>query len=249
MPFAVYQPIQCKIIPRKRAKTSVPHKKLRDGTSENWSGYAAATSLIKPAMFSVTQISGTWTVPEVKASKEDTYSSIWVGIDGFSSGTVEQIGTEHDWHNGKQEHYAWFEMFPKYPHELSGFPVEPGDVISADITYKGNGTFKLVLSNHTKQVTTTVPHSHTVNARAQRSSAEWIVEAPATSSGVLPLAHLSQVKMKDCTATINGVTGSIDNGHWKSTKLDMESKNGTKKARTSNLSSDSKSFLVKWKHQ
>jgi peptidase A4-like protein len=183
------------------------------------------------------------------SSSKPTYSSIWVGIDGYGSGTVEQIGTEHDWDNGKEEHYAWFEMFPKYPHQLVGFPVEPGDVITGEVSYVGNDTFKLSLSNHTKHVTTTVPTTHTQTPKANRSSAEWIVEAPATSDGVLPLAHLSEVTMTDCTATIDGVSGPISNGQWKSSKLNMASKSGTVKAQASDLTNSGKDFTVQWKHQ
>ena len=43
-----------------------------------------------------------------------TYSSVWVGIDGYSSNTVEQIGTEQDVSaNGKTSYYAWYEMYPQ----------------------------------------------------------------------------------------------------------------------------------------
>ncbi|MCE5294215.1 MAG: hypothetical protein LLF94_06335 [Chlamydiales bacterium] len=248
-PFKVLKKIQCTVLQSKRKHPTAPHKKLREGTSENWSGYAAATNLKNPGISSVSKITGSWNVPHVSPSKGTTYSSIWVGIDGFSSGSVEQIGTAHDWNNGKEEHYAWFEMYPKYPHELVGFPVEPGDIISAEVSYEGNDTFKMTLNNHTKNVTTTVPTSHTINANAKRSSAEWIVEAPASSSGVLPLAHLSDVTLTNCTATINGKSGSIDSNNWSNGRLDMEGKGGTLKAKTSGLTAQGSDFTVQWKHQ
>lgn len=249
VPFTVLRPIECKVVDH-RIKDKTPHHlRIKDGTSENWSGFAAATSLKKPALSSVSQISGTWKVPNVSKSHNDTYCSIWVGIDGYESGTVEQIGTEHDWSNGKEEHYAWFEMYPKYPKELRGFPVEPGDVITAEVSYKGNDMFKLTLSNLTKHVTTTVPTNHTITKNAKRSSAEWIVEAPATSSGVLPLAHVSEVELSGCTATIDGKQGAISDAKWESDKLDMAAKGGQMKAETSSLSNNGKNFKVNWKHQ
>ena len=55
-------------------------------TSSNWSGYAASA----PAN-SVSYVAGSWVVPTA-SSKTNGYSSVWVGIDGYNSSTVEQIG-------------------------------------------------------------------------------------------------------------------------------------------------------------
>src|SRR5205823_5527538 len=83
--------------------------------STNWSGYSSFTSLQHPATGSVTSVIGSWTIPTLSPSTQTTFSSAWVGIDGFSDQTVEQIGTEQDWYNGKQVNYAWFEMYPQFP--------------------------------------------------------------------------------------------------------------------------------------
>ncbi len=82
-------------------------------SSTNWSGYAAATSLDDPQSGSVTAVSGSWIVPTVTAtsSRGTTYSSVWVGIDGYSNSTVEQIGTEQDVVNGTPEYSVWWEMY------------------------------------------------------------------------------------------------------------------------------------------
>src|SRR4051812_35832181 len=74
---------------------------LSTAYSTNWSGYAAVTNLSSPAPNSVTAVSGSWVVPTVTGSRQgSSYSSAWVGIDGFSDSTVEQIGTEQDVING-----------------------------------------------------------------------------------------------------------------------------------------------------
>ena len=39
---------------------------------------------------------------------------------------------------------------------------------------------------------------------------KWIVEAPSSNSGVLPLANFSSVTFTSAAATINGVTGPVD---------------------------------------
>jgi hypothetical protein len=76
-------------------------------TSSNWSGYAVDSS-----KDSVSSVAGSWTVPAV-AGSGTAYSSIWVGLDGSNSSTVEQIGTDSDVINGQAQYYAWYEMYPK----------------------------------------------------------------------------------------------------------------------------------------
>jgi hypothetical protein len=250
VPFKVLRPIQCRLVPREsKIRQASSHARHPDGTSANWSGYAAVTDLKNPSVGSVTKVSASWVIPDISKARDTAYASIWVGIDGFASGSVEQCGTEHDNSGGTEEHYAWFEMYPKYPHELNGFPVEPGDLITAEVTYEGDDTYKFVMSNHTKNVTTTVPSSHSKSPGLKRSSAEWIVEAPASSNGILPLAHFGEVKLTDCTATIGGKTASISDGNWQFERLEMTAKNGSLKADTSELSSNGKTFSVKWKHE
>ena len=77
--------------------------------SSNWSGYAAETNLNDPASGAVTAVSGSWVVPKVTPTSNSStaYSSVWVGIDGYSSSTVEQIGTDSDVVNGQVQYYAW----------------------------------------------------------------------------------------------------------------------------------------------
>src|SRR5436190_1824338 len=92
--------------------------------SSNWSGYA-----VTAASGSVSSVSGSWVVPAVSGACT-SYSSFWVGIDGYNSSTVEQIGTSSDISNGVPTYYAWYEMYPKYPVNLS-MSIEPGDTITA----------------------------------------------------------------------------------------------------------------------
>src|SRR6478752_7651051 len=67
-----------------------------NGASTNWAGYAVQTDMTTPQSNAVTDVKGTWIVPGVICDKKNTYSSAWVGIDGYSDGSVEQIGTEQD---------------------------------------------------------------------------------------------------------------------------------------------------------
>lgn len=231
-----------------RHDPSIRETGMRDGTSTNWGGYAALTSLSSPQSGAVSDVKGTWIVPEVHASTSSkTYSAAWVGIDGYSSKTVEQLGTESDWLNGSASYYAWFEMYPKRAYLISGFAVHPGDVISAEVKYIGSSKFVLSMTN----TTTGQTFSTTQKAgNASRSSAEWIVEPP-YAGGVLPLADFGTMSFSDCTATINGVTGPIGDTHWQNDAITMQTSGGTVKATPSALDDTGgvSSFDVTWSHE
>ncbi len=220
------------------------------GTSSNWSGYASATNLRNPAVGSVSKVNGAWRVPKLAPTANHTYSSIWVGIDGYSSNSVEQIGTEHDWVNGKQINYAWYEMYPSRPFRIDNFPVEIGDLISASVTYEGNDVFSLVIINVTQKKIARIPTKYTILANAKRSSAEWIVEAP-FSSGPLPLSDFQTVQFSNCWCVINSIRGLIDNANWQCDKINMAASRNIIKAITSNLINTQvgSNFSVTWKHE
>ena len=213
--------------------------------SNNWSGYVAGLDLSGSAgNGTVTYAAGEWVVPVLKSTPNNAFCSVWVGIDGWNNGTVEQIGTSHNWINGRQRNFAWFEMFPKGSNEITGFPVATGDVISARVSYEGNNTFKLTIINHTKGVSTTIPSNLTM-ASVNRSCAEWIVEAP-SSGGVLPLSDYQRVTFNYCSAVINGVHGLINNRSWMNDEITMEDRHGNIKSRPTALLKDGSCFQVSW---
>lgn len=208
--------------------------------STNWSGYAVQTDLNAPQVGAVTAVSGSWVVPAAKGHRT-AYSSIWVGIDGYTSGTVEQIGTDSDIINGRPVYYVWYEMYPRPAVIVNSMTVRPGDSVSAQVTYVA-GQFLLQLSNHSNGKSFSVAQSM---AGAERSSADWIVEAPSSGRGVLPLANFRTVTITGATATINGETGPIDNPNWDDAAINMVGRQRTK-AVTSGLtdSGGTSSFQV-----
>jgi hypothetical protein len=165
------------------------------------------------------------------------YSSFWVGLDGDTSSTVEQTGTDADCSGSTPQYYAWYEMYPKFPTNLKN-PVQPGDHFTATVTTNGSGGFTLTLSNTTRGWT------NTTNARlksAKLASAEVIAEAPSSSGGVLPLANFGTVSFSG--ASVNGAaltssTPGID-------PITMQS-GSTVKASPSSLNNGA--FTVTWKH-
>jgi hypothetical protein len=196
---------------------------IQSTTSSNWSGYAIAT-----ANGAVTAVSGSWKVPSVSGTSTG-YAAEWVGIDGYSSSTVEQIGTESDSPSGSGSDYAWYEMYPSGSVTINtakstttdksvSATVDAGDSISASVTYIGNNEFGLTITDTTQDWTYTTDQSMGSSGRfggssaAERSSAEWIVEAPSSGFGILPLADFGSVSFAGASATIDGVTGPIDGG-------------------------------------
>lgn len=219
-----------------------PRIKVANGTSSNWSGYAVATSLSSPMANAVSDVKGQWTVTPVTGGTTNTYSSVWVGIDGYSDGTVEQIGIEEDWYNGAPRYYAWYEMYPKWPVVISSVPIAAGDTISAEVSFIGNNKFTLTITNLTSGKTYTTVQ----RAKAQRSSAEWIAEAPSSRKGVLPLTNFGTVSFTAAQATINGHSGPINDPAWQYDAISMVTSAGSVKAAPSALSPAGSDFDVVW---
>jgi len=212
--------------------------------SSNWSGYA-----VTGAAGSVTDAKASWTVPMIQGPCPSTpqYSSFWVGIDGFTDNSVEQIGTDSDCQNGVPTYYAWFEFYPHPSFIINSLTISPGDTISAEVKYLGRNQFTVSLTD----TTTGHTFSTTTKVNAQRSSAEWIAEAPSSSGGILPLADFGSAYFGVTTldsATMRGVSGPI--GSFGSTvqEITMVSQKDatTLKAVPSSLSGDQSSFSVTW---
>jgi peptidase A4-like protein len=200
-----------------------------NSTSTNWSGYAVTGGRY-------TKVSSSWTVPAVSCSGT-AYSSFWVGLDGDTSGTVEQTGTDSDCSGSTPQYYAWYEMYPKFPTDYKN-TVKPGDKMSATVTTTGTGSFTLTISDSTQGWT------KTTNARlksAKLASAEVIAEAPSSSGGVLPLANFGSVSFSG--ASVNG--SSLTSSTPGLDAITMQS-GSTVKAQPSGISNGS--FSVAWKH-
>ena len=246
--------------------------------SSNWSGYA-----VNGSAGSVTSASASWIVPTVSGGMGTAYAAFWTGIDGFSSSTVEQIGTlsqsssSFSFRGSKTTvtYYAWYEFYPSeniMPITTATSPsnapatVKPGDSIFAEVTYISGTTFSLTINDKTEGWTFTTTGSQ---PGATESSAEWIAEAPSSSTGVLPLANFGHVNYGEdytstamtCYATVNSVPGSIGSflkGASVASSTDVQSLTMATlmsfgrytyvlpEATPSALSSDGTSFSITW---
>jgi hypothetical protein len=204
----------------------------KNSTSSNWSGYANTGGTF-------TDVKGSWIQPTASCSSGQTaYSSFWVGIDGDTTNTVEQTGTDADCSSGTPQYYAWYEMYPKFPVNLSN-TVRPGDSITAEVKVATGGKFTLIISDSTQHWSFS---TNQTLKKAKLGSAEWIAEAPSGSGGVLPLANFGTVNFTNCTA--NGVSIS---GNPNPDPITMAT-GSTTKAVPSGLGSGGSSFSVTWKH-
>jgi hypothetical protein len=199
--------------------------------SSNWSGYALAANF-----GSVSYVGGSWTVAEATGYGQ---SATWVGMDGLRSHTVEQIGTESDYVNGQAQYSAWYEMYPN-PSISIDRPVSAGDQIFASIAYAAGSGFTLTISSSAWST----PFTKSVQAPAERSSAEWVVEAPSVNGVIQPLADIGTQTVSGATATVKGNTGTIDNvPKTKVVQIDMANASGVEAA-ASPLSANGSSFTV-----
>jgi hypothetical protein len=220
-------------------------------SSTNWSGYAVSTT-------SASYVAGTWSEPSANcARRSSSYASFWVGLDGYSSNSVEQLGTDADCSHGTPTYYAWYEMYPAPSVTLSraAYPVHPGDSLTASVTRSGT-SYTLALSD-----TTATPPWHfsqTVAGSDANSSAEWIAEAPSLCNGYFctptSLTNFGTVSFSGAQAidvTIaKGLIGSISSftASGSPHHLTMVTNTGATKARPSSLDPTGTTFSDTWVH-
>jgi hypothetical protein len=218
---------------------AVVHRARLDGTTDvdstNWAGYADTSETF-------TKVTGTWSEPTVTCSGDTTeLAAFWVGIDGFSSDSVEQDGTLAECYFGSLYQFSWWEMYPTNDIQVVGESVAAGDSISASVVRSGTSyALKVTDSTHTaNSFSTTQTCSNCAN-----SSAEWIAEAPSGSSGVYPLAKFSP--WTEANATVATTTSSGVISTYPNDKITMVSSSGNVEAETSALNSAGNGFTVTW---
>jgi hypothetical protein len=224
-----------------------------DGTagSSNWSGYTVLGS-------SFEWVLGSWIVPKAACTgiAGDHFAAFWVGLDGYKSSTVEQIGTLTDCAGKKPAYYAWYEFYPQGMVPIASLTVEPGDHISAWVVYHGKEEFVVTIKDNTtgKSFTTsaTVPG-------AIRASAEWVAEAPCCTStgGVQPMTDFGKVDFGQGSTGIDRTNYAMDTstdapiGGFPSVNIIRLTKTSTtsspETSTCSALTTDGTTFDCKWK--
>jgi Peptidase A4 family len=217
---------------------SSPPRKVNGLTSvqsTNWSGYADTGS-------SFSQVASSWTEPSATcSSRTESLAAFWVGIDGYSSSSVEQDGTLIECYHRTAYQYTWWEMYPTNAIQVVGSTLAAGDSITASVVRSGTSyTLSVTDSTHSaNSFTTTQTCSSCAN-----TSAEWIAEAPSGSSGVYPLAEFSTWTDSGSTVTEGSTSGVISS--FTDDEITMVDSSGAVKAQPGALNSSGNGFAVTW---
>lgn len=196
--------------------------------SSNWSGYAVTGSTFSTATAS-------WTQSAITCSRNDgeTDMSPWVGLDGYSSDTVEQTGTSGDCDGSSSDYYAWYEMYPQNYVTINQ-TVEPGDQFTGTVTHTSGTSYTLTLKDLTRGWTNTV----TKSLKASDSSAEAVMEMAAN--------NLSKFGTDPFTSfTVDGSpVGSFTGSPY--TIEQMEIENGSTVCDSTSGLTSNENFTVTW---
>jgi hypothetical protein len=164
--------------------------------SSNWSGYAKTGTYAR--------VTAAWVVPSVASSRKATYSSQWVGIDGFNNSSLIQTGTEADFYSGSAHYAAWWEILPAAETVIPSITVHPGDHMSASITKGSGSSWTITITNTSTSATFSTVRTYA----GPGTSAEWIEEAPSVGGRIAPLAHYSSPDTFD-PGTANGANPGL----------------------------------------
>jgi hypothetical protein len=186
-----------------------PHNESMSG---NWSGYALTSGTYTSATFA-------WVVPTVTfiayaSTPGFESSSTWVGIGGFSTGDLIQLGTEqYVASNGSAIYRAWTEVLPANEVYISGCtpagksscPVSAGDAMTASLTCTSNctannssTTWTLAMADSTQGWSFTGNFTYA----SCLCSAEWIQEAPSYNNNIVPMPNYGVQAFNNLT--VNG---------------------------------------------
>ena len=219
------------VVPAKlRARPDVVHRPAKPAPnmpvidnisgSDNWSGIV----LDQPStVYGV--VHGSWRIPTVGGSSGISgtlYSSIWVGLDGLTSGDVVQAGSEQDVaHSGStfvSTFSLWTEWFPENSQTISNATVAAGDLISTSV-WVGDSGSGLNPNGGFGWFSLWVTHSDNTQVQYESStpipsgvtfvgdSAEFILERPTVGGTEYPLPDYSSALMDwtyadDSTGTV-----------------------------------------------
>ncbi|OCL13515.1 putative aspergillopepsin-2 precursor, partial [Glonium stellatum] len=184
--------------------------------SSNWSG-AVLTS--PPSGQTFNGVSGRFTVPTPSkgtGSASSWSASAWAGIDGDTYGNaILQAGTDFTISSGGAVSYdSWYEWYPDYAYDFSGFSVSAGDVIAVSIVASSSSRGTVTLTNEStgKSVSKTLSAPDSSSTLGGQN-AEWIIEDYEENGSQVPIADFGTVTFTDCVATtssqsvgLNGAT-------------------------------------------
>jgi hypothetical protein len=202
------------------------------GTSHNWSGYAATGG-------TYTSVTGTWTVPQFSPDGMFGMDAAWVGIGGVRSRDLIQAGTQQTVSgSGSTQYEAWVEMLPRTSRPVP-LRVHAGDSVTVSIAEQTSDEWLISFMNNT----TGQPYQTTQHYVSSHSSTDWVEEAPSGGRGnLLPLDNFGSIVFSNGTAVKDGQLVTIASANARA--ITMVGDVNQSLAVPSGLSDDGTSFTV-----
>jgi hypothetical protein len=217
-------------------------------TSLDWAGYAVTAD----AGQTIGRIQDLLTIPDVNCAQSTLGSSghavasVWAGLDGFTSNTVEQagIGADCSTTTNPATYFAFYEMYPLPAVTFTG--VSPGDAIVV-IVHRVSTGWDLVLQDRTNGASITTVQPCPSGSNCKDANGEAITE---DYNGSVPagynLADFGLDNQTDLLATSgSGRNGSLGSGGlWTSSTIDMA--NGAHRMATPGPLYGGEAFYLGW---
>lgn len=208
--------------------------------SSNWAGYIDTPT---SESSSYTNISGSWTIPNISSDQQDAVAGQWIGLGGSSSSDLLQMGTLEEVENGQVEAEVFWEKLPDVAQNIISVPVN--STINVSISKSSNSTWNLTFTvttpsgeTKTQTISTTLDSSY---EEGIGTSAEWISEDPSNANNQLyPLADMGTVKYQ--SAAVNGTLLNASSNTV--IPVAMESSNASILIYPSTIGSDGESFTT-----
>jgi hypothetical protein len=175
-------------------------------SSGNWSGY-----VVKDNFYDIVEVKGLFTTPPVNNTCANSYWAPWVGLGGFSSQSLIQMGIQPiNLGTSNQKYVLWIEYLnaehQNPPIYITSRIYNPGVSLLLSVTYNLS-THKVVFyaddsSSSTPFVDIT---SSDLSSYFDGSNAEWISEKPNPNAPIYDFGNM--------TFSDNQV--KLSNGYWK----------------------------------
>jgi Peptidase A4 family len=225
------------------AATMSPTRPMRKGPaitasgSEGWTGFVDAAD----ANVQLRYVVSNFTIPTVTCTSSSSKASFWVGLDGWTDDTLEQVGISTDCHLGQPAYEAWYEMYPRGTDYE--FYVYPGDSIAMSVYYDySTGVYSLSLDDKTQDLSFNQAAVCPSGSTCNNSSAEVILEA----NGGTNLSRFTPVTFTDSGVTSrDGTHGAFDTAYlWNLRDAIMTGSNGQPLAYLSGTSNSGENFSL-----
>ena len=172
-------------------------------SESNWAGYVD----VAKAGTTFRSMSAEFRVPTVKCTSSNSQASIWIGLDGKTDNTIEQLGLSTNCDLGTPVYQGWYEMFPKGT-VYRGYYSHPGDLISLSVSYNySNHQYSFVYDDKTNAASSfSIPAVCPAKYTCRNLDAEAIMEA----AGGTNVSRFSKVTFSDTSiVTRTGKRGAF----------------------------------------